>query len=71
MLTEIQVRLDQHFLSLSRQRAELGYPIYALEHGLDSSEIHAVRATGMTLENGWRRTAPTLSAPRSVGFPEN
>lgn len=43
MLAEAQERLDEHFLSLSRERADLGYPVYALEHGLDPSGILALR----------------------------
>jgi hypothetical protein len=44
MLAEIQARLDKHFLSLSRQRAALGYPVYALEHGLTPAEIDLLRS---------------------------
>ena len=45
MMTEIQARLENHFLSLSCQRAELGYPVYALEHALSSLEITSIRTT--------------------------
>ena len=45
MLAETQARLTNNFLSLSRDRAALGYPVYALEHGLTSSEIELLRTT--------------------------
>ena len=45
MLTEILARLHQHFLSLKNQRAALGYPVYALEHDLVTSEIDTLRTT--------------------------
>jgi hypothetical protein len=45
MLAETHARLHEHFLSLSLQRTVLGYPVYALEHGLASSEIELLRTT--------------------------
>ena len=45
MLAETHAQLDAHFLSLSRQRTALGYPVYALEHGLSASEVELLRTT--------------------------
>jgi hypothetical protein len=53
MLADTQKRLDEHFLLLSRQRVDLGYPVYALEHGLDLSEISSLRSA---LANDLART---------------
>ena len=43
MLTKAQARLETHFSSLCRERAALGYPVYALEHGTAAAEIDAWR----------------------------
>jgi len=43
MLTEAQERLERHFSLLCSQRAALGYPVYALEHGMAAAEIDALR----------------------------
>jgi len=44
MLSDIQKRLNEHFLSLGRERAGSHYPVYALEHGLDISQIATIRS---------------------------
>jgi hypothetical protein len=38
-LDDWQERLDRHFRELSGARAESGYPIFALEHGLDAKDL--------------------------------
>lgn len=38
-LDRLQQRLDTHFASLKGLRAASGYPVYALEHGLDDNAI--------------------------------
>jgi hypothetical protein len=43
MLTKAQTRLETHFSSLCSERAALGYPVYALEHGMAAAEIDAWR----------------------------
>lgn len=59
MPAKAQERLDEHFLSLSRQRAGLGYPVYALEHGLDLTEVTSLRTT---LARGLAREGALSSA---------
>ena len=49
MLAETQARLESHFTTLARVRRPVGYPVYALEHGLAASDIDALRqALGRT-----------------------
>lgn len=43
MLTEAQERLERHFSLLCSERAAVGYPVYALEHGMAAAEIDALR----------------------------
>lgn len=43
MFAEIQSGLERHFYSLARERAGLGYPVYALEHGFDSQQVTDIR----------------------------
>jgi hypothetical protein len=43
MLAQTQKQLEGHFQGLSRERAGLGYPVYAFEHGLDLEAIDALR----------------------------
>jgi hypothetical protein len=43
MLIEAQTRLEDQFAKLSRERAANKYPVYALEHGLEASDIDAIR----------------------------
>ena len=45
MLADLQTRLERHFQSLREERSGLAYPVYALEHGLDASEVVALRET--------------------------
>src|SRR6267142_3147750 len=45
MLADLQTRLERHFQSLQAERSGLAYPVYALEHGLDPSEVVALRET--------------------------
>jgi hypothetical protein len=45
MLADLQTRLERHFQSLQAERRGLAYPVYALEHGLDASEVVALRET--------------------------
>ncbi|KMP10705.1 hypothetical protein UZ36_06805 [Candidatus Nitromaritima sp. SCGC AAA799-C22] len=41
-LTSWQEHLEQHFGSLKNERMGLGLPVFALEHGLDENEVHAL-----------------------------
>lgn len=43
MLADAQARLEGHFATLAQQRAKYRYPVYALEHGLEPSDIRAIR----------------------------
>jgi hypothetical protein len=43
MLLETQARLERHFDALSRERLPHRFPVYAIEHGLDSAEIDTIR----------------------------
>lgn len=42
MLAQIQLQLEQHFSALAAVRKPLSYPVYALEHGLDTETIKAL-----------------------------
>jgi hypothetical protein len=67
MLTEAQARLETHFSSLCSERAALGYPVYALEHGMAAAEIDAFReATGCRGSSSPLRSA-TLMTATSIG----
>jgi hypothetical protein len=41
-LEEWQERLERHFESLARTRADSGFPIFALEHGLSEEELNQI-----------------------------
>jgi hypothetical protein len=41
-LEQWQVRLERHFESLTRTRANSGFPIFALEHGLADAELEQI-----------------------------
>jgi hypothetical protein len=43
MLAEAQTRLEEHFMGLAGERSGCGYPVYALEHGLEREEVEALR----------------------------
>jgi hypothetical protein len=43
MLSQKHQQLEGHFNELSRERAGLGYPVYAFEHGLDLEDIDVLR----------------------------
>jgi hypothetical protein len=43
MLLETQARLERHFDALSRERLPHHFPVYAIEHGLESAEIDTIR----------------------------
>jgi hypothetical protein len=43
MLAEAQKRLEEHFTGLASERSGYGYPVYALEHGLEREEVEALR----------------------------
>src|SRR5947209_7828314 len=43
MLLETQARLERHFDALSRERLPHRFPVYAIEHGLESAEIDTIR----------------------------
>jgi hypothetical protein len=45
MLTRAQDQLEEHFASLSSKRAPLAYPVYALEHCFDTTEVSALKVT--------------------------
>ena len=49
MLEDAQRRLKTRFTGLSNDRRELGYPVYAFEHGLDQQELVALKAAGSAL----------------------
>jgi len=42
MLAQIQLQLEQQFAELAAARSALGYPVYALEHGLAPDSIAAL-----------------------------
>lgn len=44
MLGAIQQRLQATYEALAKERSALGYPVYALEHGLPPQELDAVRS---------------------------
>lgn len=39
MLANLQSRLEQRFRDLADSRAELAFPVYAIEHGLSTDEV--------------------------------
>lgn len=39
MLAQTHQQLEQHFRELARERAPLGYPVYAFEHNLDDANV--------------------------------
>lgn len=43
MLSQAQQNLHDHFRKLSSERASLGFPVYAIEHGLPGTDIEAIR----------------------------
>jgi hypothetical protein len=43
MLSQLHEQIDGHFRELSRQRASVGYPVYAFEHNLEPPEVDALR----------------------------
>jgi hypothetical protein len=43
MLAKTHRQLEGHFRELSRERAALGYPVYAFEHGLEPDELELIR----------------------------
>jgi hypothetical protein len=43
MLTQTRNQLEGQFNDLSRERASLGYPVYAFEHGLESQQVQSLR----------------------------
>src|SRR5271166_930616 len=43
MLAEAQTRLEEHFMGLAGERSGYGYPVYALEHGLEREEVEVLR----------------------------
>ena len=48
MLAAAQLQLEQHFATLTALRKPLGYPVYALEHGLDPDTIVALATAAST-----------------------
>ena len=73
MLAETQTRLEEHFTGLARERSGYGYPVYALEHGLEREEIEALRRgtlrrilAGLGTLNGNIGFCGSLSPPRLV-----
>lgn len=42
MLAEVQAELEARFTALARLRQPHGYPVYALEHGIDAGRIDAL-----------------------------
>ncbi len=43
MLSDIQAKLEAHFDTLASERSAYRFPVYAIEHGLESAEIDTVR----------------------------
>ncbi len=43
MLAAAQERLEQHFAALKSERSAREYPVYAFEHGLQLTEVEAIR----------------------------
>lgn len=43
-LTQLQQRLEEHFEELSKARDTSSYPIFALEHGLNESNVEEVKS---------------------------
>src|SRR5436305_1688569 len=41
-LDQWQIRLERHFSELARARAQSGFPLFALEHGLSGSELEEI-----------------------------
>lgn len=48
MLAEIQLRLQSRYQKLAEARQQLGYPVYALEHGLSVAEIANLKTAAST-----------------------
>lgn len=42
-LIEWQKHLEQHFAALASARADSGYPLFALEHGLEPAELRSIK----------------------------
>ena len=49
MLAAAQIQLEQHFATLTDLRKPIGYPVYALEHGLDPDAV-ALLAQGASTD---------------------
>lgn len=58
MLGGIQQQLQDAYGTLAKRRSELGYPVYALEHGLSSDEIET---TWLTASEAIRYEPPSSS----------
>lgn len=59
-LEQWQERLERHFESLARKRAHSGFPIFALEHGLENHELEEIASlllsrlkSGLRLSSHW------------------
>ncbi len=57
-LDEWQLRLEQHFTVLAEQRANSGFPIFALEHGLSEPELNEISVQLIKRLGARRRLTP-------------
>lgn len=61
-LSEWQTRLASHFEALAKRRAEAGWPVFALEHGLLPEDVHRLeRVVGASLLAGPPRRTEYLA----------
>ena len=63
-LDQWQARLERRFASLAEKRAGSGFPIFALEHGLDQNELAEISGHSPVAPEG--RSPPAVSLA-SVG----
>lgn len=57
-LDKWQERMEQHFAALAERRAASGFPIFALEHGLDDGELEEIAEQLRARLNTGLRLAP-------------
>lgn len=53
-LIQIQQRVEEHFDTLKRRRDASGFPVFALEHSLDETNLEQIRAMLRSMLNGDR-----------------
>ncbi len=57
-LEQWQARLERHFESLARKRSSSGFPIFALEHGLEQGELDEIASQLRSRLRGGIQLAP-------------